>query len=287
MNILIDNNNILAIENEDISNNKQYSYNLNWFQLSDFDKKIVVYHKKQFKIINLKDLWDRMWVIMVWEHDDEYDNMELDIESMESATKLFSWFNENNWEKYFFLYKYWENKMNLLNENLSKLWSNISFLKWEKWITTSFNDEELVYNPISFIFGLILVYGNFQIKDWDLKAVKAQIPLFWQFLDNKDIIDETIDVLAENWLFINKNIINTEDWIIYEIASSDFELLEFFAKFYEPIEKWLKISKIDEVQKVKWDLINFLQTNINIPTIWKDDVINALENGMIKILIKS
>jgi hypothetical protein len=57
----------------------------------------------------------------VREHDDEYDDMELDVESMESALKLFDGFDENTGEKYYFLYKFGENKMNELQEKLIKL----------------------------------------------------------------------------------------------------------------------------------------------------------------------
>lgn len=286
MKIIVDDNNILSIENPNIPRNKEYSYNVSGYSFTDFDKWIVVYHKKQFKIINLKDLWDKMWIILVWEHDDEYDNMELDVESMESALKLFDGFDENTGEKYYFLYKFGENKMNELQEKLVKLWSKIQLEKTEKGICLPLINEELVYNPISFLFGLVLVYGNIQIKDWDLKAIKVQIPLFGKYLDKQDIIVETLAVLSENGLYVNKNIQRTDDGIIYELTSSDYELLQHFLRFYEPIEKWLKISKYDEVWNIKNQLIEFIKTNPEIPSEWKEDVLKVLENGMIKVMIK-
>ena len=286
MKILVDDNNILSIENPNIPRNKEYYYDVSGYSFSDFDKWIIVYHKKQFKIINLKDLWDKMWIILVWEHDDEYDEMELDIQSMESAMKIFDWFDENTGEKYYFLYKFGENKMNELQEKLIKLWSKIELKKTEKWICLPLMDEELVYNPISFLFGLALVYWNLQIKDWDLKAIKVQLPLFGKYMDKQDIVDEALSVLAENGLYVNKNIQRTEDWIIYELTSSDFELLQHFARFYEPIEKWLKISKYDDVLNVKKELIEFIETNPEIQSEWKDEVLKTLENGMIKVMIK-
>ena len=73
MKILVDKNNLLAIENENFPQNKEFTQIVSWFKFSDFDKWMIVYHKKQFKIVNLKDLWDKMWVIMVGEHDDEYE----------------------------------------------------------------------------------------------------------------------------------------------------------------------------------------------------------------------
>ena len=286
MKILVDDNNILSIENPNIPQTKEYSYNVSGYSFSDFDKWIIVYHKKQFKIINLKDLWDKMWVILVGEHDDEYDGMELNLESMESALKLFDWFDENTGDKYYFLYKFGENKMNELQENLKKLGSKVELKKTEKWICLPRTDEELVYNPISFLFGLVLVYWNFQIKDWDLKAIKVQIPLFGKYMEEQDIIDEMVAVLAENGLYVNKNIQRTDDGIIYELTSSDYELLQHFARFYEPIEKWLKISKYDDVLNVKKELIEFIKTNPEIPSEWKDEVLKALENGMIKVMVK-
>ena len=286
MKILVDDNNILSIENSNIPKTKEYSYNVSGYVFSDFDKWIIVYHKKQFKIINLKDLWDKMWVILVWEHDDEYDEMKLDLESMESALKIFDWFDENTGEKYYFLYKFGENKMNELQEKLDKLWSKIELRKTEKWICLPLVDEELVYNPISFLFGLVFVYWNFQIKDWDLKAVKVQIPLFGKYMEAQDIIDEMVTVLAENGLYVNKNIQRADDGIIIELTSSDYELLQHFARFYEPIEKWLKISKYDDVLSIKEELIEFIKTNPEIPSEWKDEVLKVLENGLIKIMNK-
>ncbi len=286
MKILVDENNILAIENENIPQVKKYTYDVSGYVFSDFDKWIIIYHKKQFKIINLKDLWDKMWIVLVWEHDDEYDDMKLDLESMESTLKIFDWFDENTGEKYYFLYKFGENKMNELQEKLVKLWSKIKLKKTDKWICFPLIDEELIYNPISFLFGLVLVYGNFQTKNGDLKAIKIQIPLFGKYMDKKDILDETLEILAENGLYINKNIQKTDDGIIYELTSSDYELLQYLARFYEPIEKWLKISKYDEVNKLKKNLIEFIQTNPEIPNEWKNEVLEMLENGMIKIMVK-
>ena len=37
--------------------------------------------------------------------------------------------------------------------------------------------------------------------------------------------------------FLKTNIQDTNDGIVYQITSSDFELLQIFARFYEPIEK--------------------------------------------------
>jgi hypothetical protein len=73
---------------------------------------------------------------------------------------------------------------------------------------------------------------------------------------------------------------------VYQITSSDYELLQIFAKLYEPIEKWLEINKYTDVLKIKEKLVEFLKTNKEIPNEWKKETIEEIENWMIKVLAK-
>lgn len=50
--------------------------------------------------------------------DEELENIELNLESVEHALKLFDWFDENTGHKYYFLAKYSENKVDILNDKL-------------------------------------------------------------------------------------------------------------------------------------------------------------------------
>lgn len=286
MKILIDQNNLLVIENPNISKTKEYCHNLSWFQFCDYDKWLIVYHKNQFKIINLKDLWDKMWVIMVGETDQELKDVELDLASTENALKLFDAFDEESGEKYYFLYKFSENKLDRLNSNFKKIGSKISVKKNNKWFCFPKIDEELTYDPISFLFGLWLVYGDLNIKNQELKSIKIQIPLFWIFKEHQELIDEIVNTMLDNSIFVKTNITENSDGIIYEITSSDYELLEIFARFYQAIEKRVKITKLSELDKLKNELIEFLRNNQDIPVKWKLEILKSLEKWVIKILIK-
>ena len=257
MKIVIDKNNLLTIENPSITQTKEYCNNVGWYNFCDFDKWMIVYHK-----INLV------------------------LESAENAMKLFKGFSEDTWEKYYFLHKLKENKLEELNIKLNKLWSQLIINKTEKGFCIENKDEELIYNPISFLFWLWLVYGDFNVKNNDLKSIKIQIQLFWIHKENVDIIDEAIGTLADNGIFLKKNIQETKDGIVYQITSSDYELLQIFAKLYEPIEKWLEINKYTDVLKIKEKLVEFLKTNKEIPNEWKKETIEEIENWMIKVLAK-
>jgi len=58
--------------------------------------------------------------------------LELDIKSVESALKLFEGFDEETGNKYYFLYKFKESELELLNKNLNKLDVKTEVKKTEK-----------------------------------------------------------------------------------------------------------------------------------------------------------
>ena len=286
MKLTIDQNNLLVIENSNIPQSKEYNYNVGGYEFSSFDKWLVIYHKKQLKIINLKDLWEKMWVIMIWESNDDCEKKRLDINSMNNALKIFEWFDEDTWEKYNFLYKFTENKLEDLNKKLNLLWSKINLEKTSKWICCPMDDEDSENEAMSFLFGLVLVYGSIDIKNWNLKSIKIQVPLFGTYREKSELLDMIVESISGENIFLKTSVQETNDGIVYQITSSDFELLQIFARFYEPIEKWLEISKYTDTLKIKEELMEFLNTNTEIPTEWKSEVLNEIENWMIKILVK-
>jgi hypothetical protein len=70
MKIQFDQNHLLTIENENIPQTKEYTYSAGGYTFSDFDKGVVVLHKKDFKITNLKNLGDNMSVVYYKEKTD-------------------------------------------------------------------------------------------------------------------------------------------------------------------------------------------------------------------------
>jgi hypothetical protein len=63
MKIQINKNNLLTIFNENIPQTKEYTYNVSGYTFSDFNTGVIVLHKKEWKLINLKNLGDNMSVI--------------------------------------------------------------------------------------------------------------------------------------------------------------------------------------------------------------------------------
>lgn len=295
MKILIDKNNLLVIENPNIPKLKEYANIASGYNFSDYDKWIIVYNKKEIKIINLKNLWDSMNIFYVIKRNILIEN-NLDNDWFWNVFGLFSGFDENTWNKYFFIPRMKESEMNILNVNLDKLWIDINFKKSEKWIIVDQGELKLTNNNkkiipewikeiFSFLFGLVLVYGKIDIKNDAIIWIKIHIPLFGQYVKYKDELDEMINNLQENWVFLNRSIVQNGDGIIYQINSSDYELLWSFINFYQSVEKIQKILKQELTEKIKSDLIHFIDTNEQVPEDGKEEVLKLIDDWVMKLLV--
>ena len=288
MQIQIDSNNLLVIENESIPQTKEYTYTVGWYKFSDFDKWIIVLHKKDWKIINLKNLGDGMSVVYIrgW-------NVEAlkrwNVSNIENALQFFEGFDENTGEKYYFIPGLGEAQQQEKNEMLQKLWTAYTIHKTEKgmkvvWTQTT---DKPASDAISLLFGLLCVYGKFDGKNGELSSIKIQLPLFWQYLAQQENLDQMIKSLQDEWIFLRADKLPNKNGIIYQISSNDYEFLEIFAKRYEAVEKFTKITKRDFTEDMKTRLIEFIQSNPEIPSAGKSEVLEKIKNGTIKLLIKN
>ena len=121
------------------------------------------------------------------------------------------------------------------------------------------------------------MYGKFDAKNGVLASLKIQIPLFGQYLGIQEKFDEIVSFLMKNGLFMKADKLQTSNGIIYQISCKDYEVLELFAKWYEPVEKFEKISKLDFVNEMKIKLIDFIKTEKLIPEEGKVDSIAFIE----------
>jgi hypothetical protein len=295
MQILIDKNNLLVIENPNIPKLKEYDLVASGYRFGDYDKWIVVYHKKQIKIINLKNLGENMNVFFVIKRD-KSPEIELDKDLFGSALWLFAGFDENTGNKYFFIPKMKDGEVEIVNKKLEILAIGLKLIKSEKGIIVdkmksnkgiipNINNAAWKNSIISFLFGLILIYGKMEIKNNELIGLKIHLPLFGQYIKYKEELDTMIKNLQEEWIFLNTSIVKNNDGIIYQLSSSDYELLWYFANWYQSIEKIDKILKQEITNKVKLDLINFVEMNEQVPYNGKEQVLEMIEDGIIKLLV--
>lgn len=286
MNIQIDKNNLLTIFNENIPQTKEYSYSTGGYLFSDFDKWIVVLHKKEWKICNLKNLGDNMNVIYLAQRPEI--QTPFDKEGFIKGLYLFDSFDENTGEKYYFVPKFAEKEIQVTNKKLEQLGISAKIEKSEKWclITWNLKPQEHWWKYFSFLLALIFLYGKMDIKNNELIAIKIHIPLFGQFLKHEENFDSMKKELAKEGIFISTSIQKTNDGIIYQISCNDYEVLKNVANYTKGIEKIDKIPKYELTLEYKNQLIEFIQTNPEIPQDGKSEVIKQLEEWTIKLLTK-
>lgn len=333
MKIQFDHNHLLTIENDNIPQTKEYTYSAGGYTFSDFDKGLLVLHKKDFKITNLKNFSDNMNVVYYKEN--RLNAVVFQQAIFEDALRLFKWFDEETGEKYYFIPGLGEKDIQEKNTILQSFsaceikkttkgamvefqhanedilnrqknqWNEVFLDDWvipTTWETVSTNEmqwlqisKEIRYKTnekpqiqdiLSYVFGLILLYGKFDAKKGELASIKIQIPLFGQYLAQQDMIDKIIKDLQQDSIFLKADKLTNNNGITYQISSNDYELLEICAKWYEPVEKFEKISKREFADEMKSKLMSFIETNPEIPSDGKEDVLEQIKNGVIKFLMK-
>lgn len=90
--------------------------------------------------------------------------------------------------------------------------------------------------------------------------------------------DHIILDLQHHGIFLKKDLVETNNGIVYQISSNDWELLEVFAKWHEAIEKFGKISKKAFTQDMKDKLIAFLLSDVNIPENGRQNVLDNIHS---------
>lgn len=304
MKIEINQNNLLTISNENIPQTKEYTYNASGYTFSDYDKWIIVLHKKEWKIVNLKNLWDNMNVVYIKSQNETYEFNEV---FFNKTLCLFKWFDETKWIIYNYIPWYWEQQIQKMNNMLNTLniktilqktnkgcevknnseaflfSSNIKKLEdWKNVDNISFKNEDI----LNILFALLLFYGKFEGKNKELSSIKIQIPLAGQYMKEQEELNNIVHLLQKKWIFLKTSKQTTNDGIIYQISSNDYELLEIFAKWYEPVEKFEKITKREFTQEMKTKLIEFIKNNPEIPQEGKDEVLKQIQTETIKLLTK-
>lgn len=266
MKLTIDQHGFLCVEHPEIPQIKQYTYQVAGYQFSDRDKGMVVLHKKDFKVLNLKHFGDGM--NLIYTKNTGCSMMVLNKNVVAQGYGLFSGFDEVSGKQQYF----WPGAR-----------GNLDFVQPAPCSREFSSTQE----KLSLLYGLTLLYGKFEAKWKELLSIKIQIPLFWQYLSYQEHFDTILGELQKHGIFCKKDLVETKNGIIYQISCNDWELLEVFAKWHETIEKFEKISKKAFTEEMKDKLVAFLLSNQQIPEEGRQETLDRLQSGVVKFLVKN
>ena len=277
----------LTKQDEQLNTGKTYRHNFQWFSFDQENCIFYVWHKKEIKLIESKNLWSTMNVFCIKDWFLNIENINENIKSwISTACLIFSAFDEENWWTYNFLPYFPTKLVKEKNTLFQKLWLNIGLSNSPKWtlIKSDLNTSNLeildIQWQIWFLFGLALLYWKFENKWEKLSAIKIQLPLFGQFLSIWDKIKYIQKNLQHEWIFIQISENTQWDKCTYEITSNDYELLEIFSKLYLPVENFSQITKREQAQEAIEALKVFLSNE------WKNELITIINNSCVKLLQK-
>lgn len=278
--------NFLTKHDSTLLTGKTYHHNFQWYDFEEENCIFYVWHKKEIKLIESKNLWSTMNVFFLKDGKFEVKELTYDIKSwILTACQIFNAFDEENWWTYSFLPYFPTKTVEEKNELLKKLWLNIELFNSPKWVlikcewNTSNIDEDIKWQ-IWFLFGLTLLYWKFENKWEKLSAIKIQLPLFGQFLSIWDKIKDIQKNLQNEWIFIQISENIQWDKHTYEITSNDYELLETFSNLYLPVENFSQITKRKQTEEAIEALKVFLSNE------WKNESITKINNSCVKLLQK-
>lgn len=279
----------LIKQDDKLHTGKTYRHNFQWYSFEEENCTFYVWHKKEIKLIESKNLWSTMNVFFLKDWELQVNELTNNIKNwIFAACQIFSAFDEDNGWFYNFLPYFPTKSVEEKNTLFEKLWLNIQLSNSPKWILIKNNETENKVNiedldiewKIWFLFGLTLLYWKFENKWEKLSAIKIQLPLFGQFLSMWDEIKNIQKNLQDEWIFIQISENIQWDKHTYEITSNDYELLEIFAKLYLPVENFSQITKREQAQEATEALKNFLWTQ------WENELITKVDNSCVKLLQK-
>ena len=279
----------LTKQDENLYTGKIYRHNFQWYNFEEGNCIFYVWHKKEIKLVESKNLWSTMNVFFIKDWFLEISKSVHDIKSwILTACQIFSAFDEDNWWFYNFLPYFPTKSVDEKNKLFKNLWLNIQLLNSQKWVLIKNNEEhsQIFIEDLNtewkiwFLFGLTLLYWKFENKWEKLFSIKIQLPIFGQFLSVWDKIGNIQKNLQDEWIFIQISENIQWDKHTYEITSNDYELLEIFAKLYVPVENFSQITKREQMQEVIEALEVFLWNE------WDNEMIERINNSCVKLLQK-
>jgi hypothetical protein len=278
---------ILNKQDKQLDTGKTYRHNFQWYNFDEENCIFYVWHKKEIKLIESKNLWSTMSVFFIKDWQLQVNELTNNVKDwIFTACQIFSAFDEDNWWTYNFLPYFPTKLVDGKNTLFQKLWLNIQLSNSPKWVLINagwnkLNIEDLdIQWQIWFLFWLTLLYWKFENKWNKLSSVKIQLPLFGQFLSIWDQIKNIQKQLQLNWIFIQVSENTQWDKCTYEITSNDYELLEIFWQLYLPVENFSQITKREQAQEAIEALKSFLWTE------WENEMITKINNSCVKLLQK-
>ena len=243
------------IYKNDLTLHTVYDFYVKEWNFRSRGKETFVFHKRQLKIMNIRDIGDGMRIPFLKNKSllKKYDNT-----MVKFWMSSYQWFDEKNGETKY--YAYWAKSdtikwVNLVSEQLElwvelKEWKFVEIQWWEhdsSFITHVIASQKLD-DISSFLFGIALIYGNWSRIENSLSHVSVQLPLVDSLASLEDHLLKMIDIFFDNKLFMTYDYQDMKAGQLMQIHIDDHEILDVWSGrlWGEEYDLGEYKSKIDE-----------------------------------------
>lgn len=223
-------------------------------------EQILVLHKKNLKMMRPQEIGDGMQVVKLnntnWSAD-------LDIESVVWGMCIYEWFDENVGTVQYYAYAIDRDKVDRIQDICNTLALPIT-IDVQKFVClkTSLDSMHNTWTwLLSYMFGLALIYGHFDIWEQGLKHVKIHLPLEWSIAQSQERILAAIEWLHRyDWLYITYDYQDQKNWQILQLHINDQELLDIWSTWLggEEYDMSEYHTMIQEYVRDELDLSNYV-----------------------------
>lgn len=284
----------LAIQDKSFDTGKTYQQNFQGYLINQKNEKYLVFHKKEIKIVDFKDIGETMGILLLIEREKDQKKEEkiwLSQESFACAWRLFPWFDEFSGETYFYLPHFPLKEIETTNHLFQSLEIAFHVEKTEKGVFFLSNENsenswkkiEELQEPsdfFSFLFGLTLLYGKFEVKNEEFRSFKIHLPLFGPYLQYKETLDTIIKTLQKKYYFLQTSENQQNGVLSYQISCNDGEILAIFDQRMQQNRTITKQNLYQEVEKLLMDSFEHLAIEN------QKEITMLLKEKSLKVLVK-
>ncbi|UFX82641.1 hypothetical protein [Candidatus Absconditicoccus praedator] len=215
---------------------------------------LIIYYRQNLKEKDIKLVSDKMTVFRVLDRQPFFYDIP-NILFFLYGVNIFQEFDENTGKLYSVLFGYDVDTQQEVNDVLEVLGSDVFFHPSGKYminndINFSFEDikkdvyECIEYNDVekvfSFLLGLGLFYGNFDTQENDnggfqINNFKLHLPLSLNLIGGEEFFSDIGNFLKNNGIFVKQDFLKTDMSYVYQLSTSDYEVLESFKNYLKDI----------------------------------------------------
>lgn len=233
---------------------KTYTHHCGGAIFALHDHSLPVYHKRQFKTIQRKDMGNKMSLIYLKENTLTTPTLNLDI--MKRVLTWYQWFDEEEGQKYYFVHQ-WSHHLSLdqqLDIDIASDHIRHDLRAYEQ------TPDQSLETMISVLYTAAALYGRRDTRiiqeETHLRSITIQLSLITQNMHLVQRRTQTHESLLEQWYFNTLSIQEHEDGATVQYTIQDEELLEHIAWF--DLANDYHITKKSSTARMREQLIQWL-----------------------------